>query len=415
MLIDLRFRIVMSFPTQSEGYLVITGLFAVTCSLLLWLTKGTGSKSIWSRTVIATLGNFRLRWPNLSRQKAMVLGLALASITLGIWVRYEFYARIPINPKIADMLPLIHEASHSLVLGEWPYKYYYVPWRLPLTFMPGLWLPYLPTYVLGLDLRHTGLLIIFLIGMIYLYFILQAYLGKPSRTVAFLATPIASLAGLVILMFSTEIVFFSAIGHTFPLWLWLSAFCFSILTDRYILAAIFFGMVLGSRQTSVVFAPAVCAFLYKTVRRSTQTAFLFVVAFVWLVLCAPFLLSTPKEFLIDPIVHYQESALLDFALGSNSYVSQTIGFSYILQYLFSTKTLLVFRYLSLVAIVFLSWHFTKDKTTLFISMALSGILFSFFTPIPWHYIYFGPLIILSFAMIAAARQADTCGQFQGGG
>ena len=75
---------------------------------------------------------------------AIVCGLALRAWELAV---------IAINPERGDMLPLVVLAVGRTVSGASPYGVYHFPWAVPLTYLPGGWLPYLPLLLAGVDPR----------------------------------------------------------------------------------------------------------------------------------------------------------------------------------------------------------------------------------------------------------------------
>ncbi|RRR77234.1 MAG: hypothetical protein EI684_01745 [Candidatus Viridilinea halotolerans] len=82
--------------------------------------------------------------------------LSLA-VVMGLVTRLFCIQQIVLDPRQSDMLPLVQLALQNLTAGQSPYAIYTMPWELPLTYMPLTWLAYLPTYLLGLDLRLTNL------------------------------------------------------------------------------------------------------------------------------------------------------------------------------------------------------------------------------------------------------------------
>jgi hypothetical protein len=118
---------------------------------------------------------YRLRpVPALALGLALLLPLALLSLAgRSTTARRVFWAAaasflaaqalsilaFPLHPERSDMLPLIREAHGRILAGESPYGLYeLVPGRqVPLTYLPGLLLAYLPASLLGLDLRLMNL------------------------------------------------------------------------------------------------------------------------------------------------------------------------------------------------------------------------------------------------------------------
>ncbi len=55
------------------------------------------------------------------------------------------------------MLPLTIRSIEAFLGGACPYREYFFPWRVPLTYLPLTWLPYVPAYLAGIDVRWTNL------------------------------------------------------------------------------------------------------------------------------------------------------------------------------------------------------------------------------------------------------------------
>jgi hypothetical protein len=88
---------------------------------------------------------------------ARALWTAAAALAVGVGLRAVTFASIDAYDK-GDMLPLVSVAADKLLEGESPYRDYLVPWRLPLTYLPGTLLPYLPIRRWLLDPRLPGAL-----------------------------------------------------------------------------------------------------------------------------------------------------------------------------------------------------------------------------------------------------------------
>lgn len=64
----------------------------------------------------------------------------------------------PLDPARSDMLPLVEAACMRLLSGLDPYSPYVVHEWLRLTYLPGLWLPYMPAVLLEIDPRFVNIL-----------------------------------------------------------------------------------------------------------------------------------------------------------------------------------------------------------------------------------------------------------------
>lgn len=192
------------------------------------------------------------------RRNVVSLGILLLAILMtlcGIIIRWYYMRQTHISPDVADMLPLIQQACDTFASGSNPYeKVYEMPWELPLTFWPGMWLPYFPFRQAGVDIRWLHLCVIAVIGVFFFGQMLRSKLlvnGRHRRGL------LAGGTGLFLLLFSSEPVFFTSIGHTAPQWAWTVLLATAILSRRPYVTAIALGILLSSRQTTVVLVPLV--------------------------------------------------------------------------------------------------------------------------------------------------------------
>jgi hypothetical protein len=156
----------------------------------------------------------------------------------------------PFDSKIADMLPLIESAGRTFLQGDFPYQTYYVPHILPLTFWPGLWMPFLPAIYFNFDLRWVGLIAWVIISIILILYSIRVSKQKSSAIIL-----ITSSINILLLQISTELLAFQAYGHTFVLWLLLLIMGIAIIEKRWLVSAILLGLVISSN----FFSDSVCA------------------------------------------------------------------------------------------------------------------------------------------------------------
>jgi hypothetical protein len=90
-------------------------------------------------------------WPRVPPRLIAALALAMA---LGLRLLLILRDRGPLG---GDMQALVDRAAGDLLHGQAPYHWYYFPWPVPLTYLPGTLLAYLPGHALGLAPRWTNL------------------------------------------------------------------------------------------------------------------------------------------------------------------------------------------------------------------------------------------------------------------
>lgn len=111
----------------------------------------------WTPVRVATFGAGMIALLVMAFRRGPGTAIAVVAFVLGIAIRFPHMKYIPIEPARGDMLPLVQQAVDRLLQGQSPYTTYSMPWELPLTYFPLTWLAYLPTRLLGLDVRWTNI------------------------------------------------------------------------------------------------------------------------------------------------------------------------------------------------------------------------------------------------------------------
>ena len=331
---------------------------------------------------------------NIPKTRNLFLFFTLLIVLIGLVLRCLVILTVPVNVLTADMLPLIEKAALALQAGQNPYQVYYFPYPMPLTFLPGLWLPYYPMVALGLDPRWIGLLMWLLISALLVWIILET--GTQRRS------PFYFLIGAIdvaLLQFSPELIAFHAIGHTFTLWLWLALVCFGIYKGWDVLTAIGLGLILSSRQTAVILPPILLFYWFSRGGLRAALKYSGITAAVFLLLNLPFALQSPYQVFLAPLAHYQELAAWDLGRGPASFMANSIGFSYVLQTWLGPKILSFFYVLVFLVTIGLTPYLVQNKQRMLLGLAVVMAWFNLFTPIAWTYIYYDSLIVLAFALV----------------
>ena len=376
------------FPFGYIGYTWLAALFLAAFGILIF-----SDRIVFSALQAKLLRSFSAGQAAIQRARNLFLFFTLLIVGLGLAARCFVILTVPINVLTADMLPLIQKAVLAFQSGQNPYQVYYFPYPMPLTFLPGLWLPYYPMITLGLDPRWIGLLVWLLISALLMWIILET--GAKRRS------PFYYLIGAIdiaMLQFSPDLIAFHSIGHTFTLWLWLALVCFGIYKGWNILTAVGLGLVLSSRQTAVVFPPILLFYWFSQGGLRAALKYSGITAAVFLLLNVPFALQSPAQVFLAPLAHYQELAAWDLTRGPASFMASSIGFSYVLQNWLGPKVLSFFYVLVILATIGLTPYLVQNRKRMLLGLAAVLAWFNLFTPIPWTYIYYDSLIILAFAL-----------------
>ena len=403
-LMDARYRIVHLFPSKAFGFAIL-GMLYLALSVILTFTHPRPHAlfrhlSRLIQSALSPLQKVGRRWlvPG-------ICGTLLLMILASCLARWFYMTRIPIATHLADMLPLIQQACDGFADGSNPYRTVYkMPWTLPLTFWPGMWLPYLPLRLQGIDIRWLHLVVVVGIAAVFCVLILRCVL---ERNWSLMTTFPATFIALFLFLFSTEPIFFAGIGHTPPQWAWIALLCAAILARRPYLTAVTLGLLLATRQTAVVFAPLIAIYWLRSSASWRTTLKLTVVTCAtFLVICGYFLLTAPYEFTIAPLKHYASLGDWDFTRGSASFSADTIGLAFPLRTMQGKCLLSVSMLLAIFLPITSAWRRLRDETDLILYMSLATVAVTLVSPIPWHYEYFPALLLTSFAAISAARQED---------
>ena len=312
----------------------------------------------------------------------------------GCLIRYYLILTIPLLPEISDMLPLIQKAGDVFLQGGNPYQIYYFSYPLPLTFWPGLWMPYLPATLLNFDPRWIGLFFWILISILLITFSLKKYKENHHNHLLLL-----SGISIFTLQFSYHLLGFHAFGHTFPLWFMMTLMVIALLDKRNLLSAFCLGFLLSTRQTSLILIPIVFAYWVSKNSLANSIKYLLIAILSFSIISLPFYVSTPEQFLQTPIQHYKKLGEYFVHLGKQGKAIETIGFSYLIQKYWGVNILNYLSYLSVLLISLFSFIVYKNPKQIAIWMSISMIFFSFFTPIPWTYEYYPPMIMMTLALL----------------
>jgi hypothetical protein len=100
--------------------------------------------------LVAAAGVIAMAAATFARRPVLVVA---GAIVCGLALRGFEFAVVPIRPVLGDMLPLVVLAVQRTLQGATPYGVYHFPWTVPLTYLPGTWLPYAPLLLAEIDPR----------------------------------------------------------------------------------------------------------------------------------------------------------------------------------------------------------------------------------------------------------------------
>jgi len=352
------------------------------CPFVLW--GMSLAARLWFLALVAAACWFAFR-----RTWLLVVILTLVSVLC----RAPIFFASRLDPKTSDMLPLITLACKRFLSGCNPYSHYLMPWKLPLTYLPATWLPFLPAYFLGIDPRWFTVL--FACGAIVVIF--RAFPVSESDRMAGLRKLLFAM-----LMLSSLDLRFSAITPEPVFWLALSLFILSLARNRHIAAAFAMGVCLAVRQQAILLLPFYLIYLFRRVSGDSRWRCLVLTLAVPISLCVPFLIGSPAEFVSGVYTRFGPFALekwINDRAWEHSLSFAPFFFEHGFHYVLSP--LVVTMQLSLCVLAITRLRQLKD---LLCFMGLSLLAFLLFSPIIWPYM-FTPLLILLFGSFFATRDS----------
>ena len=360
----------------------LLGLIMVLCSFPWW-------KSGWNIRCPFVGERFRGYFGTGLRWQAGIGGAVLILfMTMGLFARWLWMSRLPIDPNLGDMLPQIQQAIGDWVAGIFPYRVHYFPWPIHLPYPPALWQAYIPATLAGVDLRYTTLVCLAAMGV--LWFIQYQRLARCENSAIQLWAWIILIGAFFL---SPLILRFIIQGHTAPYWLALTVLPLLLHERKHVATAILLGLICAMRQPSILFVPVLWWHWMKTQSWREATRYVGVAAVVSLLIYLPYVAQDAQAVWWTPIRQYSTVGHETF-LFNPAMILETIGFSNVF-YLAGAD-----RFLSPVsALVFgvlLVWNLHRMNTAMdaIRVMALVSLGFSVLSPIPFYYEYFPVLILL---------------------
>ena len=263
---------VAPYTSSPTGFAIGTVLMLAVAVLILWF---------WPREPILSVASAR-------RSPVGALVLLLLTICLLYAAASRLLPHIfagPIGSAGGDMLLLIDQSVRRFLTGNNPYVTYSLPWNVPLSYGPGLWMPYSIPILLRADER--------LLTAITQTFV-PAALGLSAMVAAYWRR---FLAGGLLLALATEfavdtsLVRFHGLGHTQVYWPLLIVFAVCLATERTTAAAVALGLLISSRTTMLAIVPVFL--LHLSVQRRLRIRLLLTIAACALGPFVPFVLLDP--------------------------------------------------------------------------------------------------------------------------
>ncbi len=245
----------------------------------------------WSPAQLIVLGGSVAALVALVQWRAPAAATTFVALALGVMLRLVDMQYSPLEPSRGDMLPLVLQALDTFFQGHSPYTTYFMPWELPLTYLPLTWLAYAPAFLLGLDIRWTNIIAeIAVLGAAL--FVARHTTGARRRA----ATDVTLLLWAWFFLLPTirhwDMVTSAPIG-----WVAIAWTLALVVTGRHRLAPLALGLAAGTTPLIVVFGPliALCWWREGGLRAALSKGAL--AAIVAAIVLLPWFIWAPSPFL----------------------------------------------------------------------------------------------------------------------
>jgi hypothetical protein len=324
---------------------------------------------------------------------------------LALSYRISAIIRTPMDPAVADMLPVIIQAGQKILAGQDPYTLYHLASHdTPMQWLPALWLPFVPSVWLGIDPRYLGLVAVMasaaILGLASWTIPGNGANGKENQVQPWVQI---GLAGGLLL--APAAVWFGAIGHTQFYWLYLIGFVWSLSRRWWNWAGVCLGLCLMSRHTLLPLLPLIGLYLFRCLDKNAKTRLGLSAAATVLAMLLPFGLSGMKHLFVESPAYYWQLGeqawtttpwwvTNTFGLGVFLYPA---GYGYILSWLGG---------LCLIAVYGLAMYAMCDERTFVVCLTLGLLIVTVSVPTPFRYEFIPIVILLSTIPLLQRKVAE---------
>jgi hypothetical protein len=219
----------------------------------------------------------------------------------------------PLHPGRSDMLPLMVSGCSSFLSGITPYGFHDIPHHLIFTYLPGMWLAYIPAVALQADPRLINLICTIASALII------AYATRDRRELSFLLLSVFLL--IPYLQYRHEIylgVLFLVLSIVFALFF----------RGRWLAGSAVFGYALATYQfTWVIFPFALVSILRKAGRAKALRSMAITIG-IALMIILPFLLLSPDAFISGIYGHWSYENV--FTVNLSYFVSLLVPWDFMI-------------------------------------------------------------------------------------
>ncbi|MCI0606328.1 hypothetical protein L0156_25355, partial [bacterium] len=309
---------------------------------------------------------------NQSHQRFLVITILIFASAETLSITY-----FPLHPGRSDMLPLIQAAGYRFLSGGNPYSTYSLPHSVPLTYLPGMWMAYIPAVLMHFDLR-------FIHAAAIVFSVLIIYWGTESSRKSI----VAGLGGIFLL---TPYLLYRHEIYIGILWVPLALFLLFQQKNRPIWSSAWLGIAAGVSQFAWILVPLSVTNIYRRfgIKIAAQGSVCFLAVF--LAILIPFAVQTPKEFYSGVFAHWE-----------NTFNATTLNFSYFATKVVPGESLKYVQVIGVLAICFLANKTKNLSTYVYEFLTYTLLFFVLLNPLIWVYFYLSLFVL----MIMDATQAS---------
>lgn len=302
-------------------------------------------------------------------------------------------------PAGGDMLMTVAAAGKEFLSGKQPYRAYPEIYpeqgfefsrNLVLTYLPGLWLSYLPAVAFGFNLKLINVM-----ALVFFIVLFERILPVQQNR--------ATLLALVFYPFIlSHLLFFAVINvHTWLYWVLLSGLLLGLVYNRYLAAAICLGVAFATRQSALFLAGPILAYMLMRVNYRKIVFYTAIAICTFILICLPFAYNWPYEkgFIQHLFLRFTSLAddpYLVYKISAAWYLSYfgIVGWATWIQVTIIALTMVLVRILSI-----------SDAARFSLLLGVMFLWLVFFNPYAVPYVYYPGMIFIAIGLVLLPKRS----------
>lgn len=310
----------------------------------------------------------------------------------GMTLRGKEIAERPLGPveSTPDMPRIVDKGVKLLLSGQMPYQDVEVPWKIPMGYQPGMFLPYVSCGLLKIDTRYAASFCSVLVPLLWMI-----WFRNGSTSVRIVTVLLACLW-----LFDPLQRNLPAMIQTPTWWPWCTLGALFFLSGRWKTSGVFWGLGLASRQPAAGAVVALAIFLLRRVGWRPTVGFVSCAGAAAAVLYAPFLAVDAHAVLVAP-VEYHYRVLETYVIPqAPDWIHESLGFSAYLYKLPGFLDWMIYTQGAAVAAIWLCvalW--VRSRAGAVLSAGLCLLVFNYLLHWPVWYLYIPPMLLFTCATL----------------